>query len=76
MEFKTLRYHALAAAILILIFFIINTLVSNLITPARYTIDKIAPIYLNYAYYIDSSKQLTFDELMAQPERIIAQPFF
>ncbi|WP_372762705.1 EAL domain-containing protein [Pseudoalteromonas sp.] len=74
MDFKTLRYHALAVAILVLIFFIINTLASNLVTPTRYTIDKIAPVYLNYAYYIDNSKQLDFDQIIKQPQLRINQP--
>ncbi|WP_024610497.1 EAL domain-containing protein [Pseudoalteromonas sp. TB64] len=68
MELRTLRYHAIAVAILIFIFFIISTLASNLIVPTKYTIDKTAPVYLQYAYYLDESKTLTLDDILHQPE--------
>ena len=74
MELKTLRYHAVAVAILILIFYIISTLASNLVVPTRYTIDKTAPVYLDYAYYLDDTKSLTFDDVISQPELLTHQP--
>lgn len=74
MELKTLRYHAVAVAILILIFYIISTLASNLVVPTRYTIDKTAPVYLDYAYYLDDTKSLTFDDVVSQPELLTHQP--
>lgn len=75
MELRTLRYHAIAVAILIFIFFIISTLASNLVVPTRYTIDKTAPMYLDYAYYIDKTKTKTFDTIINQPELLTHQPF-
>ena len=75
MELKTLRYHLIAVAILILIFFIINTLASNLVVPTRYTIDKTAPMYLDYAYYIDGTKTKTFDNIINQPEQLTHHSF-
>lgn len=75
MELRTLRYHAIAVAILIFIFFIISTLASNLVVPTRYTIDKTAPMYLDYAYYIDETKTKTFDTIINQPELLTHQPF-
>jgi len=74
LEFKTLRYHTIAAAILILIFFIISTLASNLIVPTRYTIDKTVPVYLDYAYYLDETKTLTIDDIIYQPETLTYEP--
>ena len=67
MELKTLRYHGIAVGILIVIFYIISTLASNLVVPTRYTIDKTAPVYLDYAYYVDDSKALTIDDIISQP---------
>ncbi|KDC49640.1 MULTISPECIES: EAL domain-containing protein [Pseudoalteromonas] len=75
MELRTLRYHAIAVAILVLIFFIISTLASNLVVPTRYTIDKTAPVYLDYAYYIDETKSLTFDDVITQPQLLSHQKF-
>ncbi|GAA80142.1 EAL domain-containing protein [Pseudoalteromonas sp. BSi20495] len=75
MELRTLRYHAIAVAILVLIFFIISTLASNLVVPTRYTIDKTAPVYLDYAYYIDETKSLTFDDVITQPQLLTHQKF-
>ncbi|MEM5545713.1 EAL domain-containing protein [Pseudoalteromonas fuliginea] len=75
MELRTLRYHAIAVAILVLIFFIISTLASNLVVPTRYTIDKTAPVYLDYAYYIDETKSLTFNDVITQPQLLTHQKF-
>ena len=75
MELRTLRYHSLAVAILIFIFFIINTLASNLVVPTRYTIDKTSPMYLNHAYYIDETKNQTFDAIIKQPNLLTHAPF-
>ncbi|ATG78794.1 EAL domain-containing protein [Pseudoalteromonas sp. 1_2015MBL_MicDiv] len=75
MELRTLRYHAIAVAILVLIFFIISTLASNLVLPTRYTIDKTAPVYLDYAYYIDETKSLTFNDVITQPQLLTHQKF-
>ncbi|WP_405602470.1 MULTISPECIES: EAL domain-containing protein [unclassified Pseudoalteromonas] len=75
MELRTLRYNAIAVAILIFIFFIISTLTSNLVMPTRYTIDKTAPVYLDYAYYIDEKKTLTLNDIVSQPNLLIHDSF-
>ncbi|NWL14497.1 EAL domain-containing protein [Pseudoalteromonas sp. Scap03] len=75
MEFKTLRYHAIAVVILIFIFFIISTLATNFVMPSRYTIDKITPVYLDHAYYIDKSKTQNFAEVMSNKAQFTEQEF-
>ncbi|TMO96909.1 diguanylate phosphodiesterase [Pseudoalteromonas sp. S3260] len=75
MEFKTLRYHAVAVVILIFIFFIISTLATNFVMPSRYTIDKITPVYLDHAYYIDKSKTQSFEEVMTKQVLFTQQEF-
>ena len=70
-----MRYHAVAVVILIFIFFIISTLATNFVMPSRYTIDKITPVYLDHAYYIDKSKTQSFAEVMTKQALFTQQEF-
>lgn len=74
MEHKTIRYHFIAIAILLTLFFITSNFASHLVTPTRYTIDKTAAVYTTYAYRIDPTKELTLQQLLASPDALIKQP--
>ncbi|MEL0646531.1 EAL domain-containing protein [Pseudoalteromonas agarivorans] len=75
METKTLRYHGVAIAILVFIFFIISTLASNLVVPTRYTVEKTTPVYLDYAYYIDENKTGSLKDIIASPNQLTNKSF-
>ncbi|MBQ4856607.1 EAL domain-containing protein [Pseudoalteromonas sp. MMG007] len=75
METKTLRYHGVAVAILVFIFFIISTLASNLVVPTRYTVGKTTPVYLDYAYYIDENKTGSLKDIIASPNQLTNKSF-
>ncbi|MDO6548167.1 EAL domain-containing protein [Pseudoalteromonas carrageenovora] len=75
METKTLRYHGVAVAILVFIFFIISTLASNLVVPTRYTVEKTTPVYLDYAYYIDENKTGSLKDIIASPNQLTNKSF-
>lgn len=70
-----MRYHAIAVVILIFIFFVISTLSTNFVMPSRYTIDKITPVYLDHAYYIDETKAQSFKDIMNKQGQFIQQAF-
>lgn len=74
MEHKTIRYHFVAMAILLTLFFITSNFANHLATPTRYTIDKTAAVYTTYAYRIDPTKALTLQQLLASPDALIKQP--
>lgn len=74
MNNKAIRYHFLALGILVTLFFIISNFASHLATPTRYTIDRTAAVYTSYAYHIDTTKQLTLEQLLADPNVLIKQP--
>ena len=43
--------------------------------PSRYTIDKITPVYLDHAYYIDETKTQNFAEVMSTQTQFTQQEF-
>ncbi|GKW52501.1 hypothetical protein NCCP2140_15540 [Pseudoalteromonas sp. NCCP-2140] len=75
MNNKALKYNFVSFLILTILFFIIATLAAHLASPTRYTIDKTAPIYSNTAYRIDSSKALTLEQFLAEPDKLKQRPF-
>jgi EAL domain-containing protein (putative c-di-GMP-specific phosphodiesterase class I)/GGDEF domain-containing protein len=74
MDLKTLRYHTLAVALLLFILFIIGTLISHLVTPTKYTLTKTSPVNIQPAYFIDTTKKYTVNELITAPEKFTYQP--